>query len=64
MTELQEAVTLFTRAGGSLSLPPEARPDLVTASWMLEELRISLFAQPLGAHGPISVQHIRKAVGG
>ena len=55
MTELQEAVTLFTRAGGSLPLPPEARPDLVTARWMLEELRISLFAQLLGAHGPISV---------
>lgn len=64
MTELQEAVTLFTRAGGSLPLPPEARPDLVTARWMLEELRISLFAQPLGAHGPISVQRIRKALGG
>jgi len=63
MTELQEALTLFTRAGGSLPLPPEARPDLVTARWMLEELRISLFAQPLGAHGPISVQRVRKALG-
>ncbi len=62
--ELQEALTLFTRAGGSLPLPAEARPDLVTARWMLEELRISLFAQPLGAHGPISVQRIRKALGG
>ena len=64
MTEQQEATTLFTRAGGSLPLPPEARADLVTARWMLEELRISLFAQPLGAHGPISVQRIRKALGG
>ncbi len=64
MTELQEAVTLFTRAGGSLPLPPEARPELVTARWMLEELRISLFAQPLGAHGPISLQRIRKALAG
>lgn len=64
MTELQEATTLFTRAGGSLPLPTDARPDLVTARWMLEELRISLFAQPLGAHGPISVQRIRKALGG
>lgn len=64
MTELQEATTLFTRAGGSLPLPTDARPDLVTTRWMLEELRISLFAQPLGAHGPISVQRIRKALGG
>jgi ATP-dependent helicase HrpA len=31
--------------------------------WMLEELRLSLFAQPLGAHGPISVQRIRKSFG-
>ncbi len=29
-------------------------------AWMLEELRLSLFAQPLGAQGPISVQRIRK----
>ncbi|MDO8336635.1 MAG: ATP-dependent RNA helicase HrpA [Microcella sp.] len=64
MTEQQEATTLFTRAGGSLPLPPDARADLVTARWMLEELRISLFAQPLGAHGPISVQRIRRALGG
>ena len=57
-------MNLFTRAGGALPLPAGSRPDLVTARWMLEELRISLFAQPLGAHGPISVQRIRKALGG
>ena len=34
------------------------------ARWMLEELRLSLFAQPLGAQGPISVQRIRKQLGG
>jgi len=31
---------------------------------MLEELRVSLFAQPLGAHGLISVPRIRKALEG
>jgi len=62
MAEQQEATTLYTRAGGTLPLATDARLDLVAVRWMLEELRISLFAQPLGAHGPISVQRIRKAL--
>jgi len=64
MTEQQEATTLYTRAGGTLPLATDARLDLVAVRWMLEELRISLFAQPLGAHGPISVQRIRKQLAG
>lgn len=35
---------------------------LVTARWLLEELRVSLFAQQLGAQGPVSLQRIRKAL--
>jgi ATP-dependent helicase HrpA len=31
---------------------------------MLEELRLSLFAQHLGAVGPVSVQRIRRALEG
>ena len=30
--------------------------------WMLEELRISLFAQQLKTAGPVSVQRIQKAL--
>ncbi|MEQ1737433.1 MAG: DUF3418 domain-containing protein, partial [Rhodoglobus sp.] len=37
-------------------------PRLADVRWMLEELRVSLFAQHLGAAGPISVQRIRKAL--
>ncbi|WP_168915143.1 ATP-dependent RNA helicase HrpA [Microcella flavibacter] len=62
--EVQQATELLTRAGGTLPLPSDAPARLVTARWMLEELRISLFAQPLGAHGPISVPRIRKALEG
>jgi ATP-dependent helicase HrpA len=30
--------------------------------WMLEELRVSLFAQSLGTKGSVSEQRIRKAI--
>ncbi len=54
---------LYRDAGGTLPLPPDSEPRLVTARWMLEELRLSLFAQHLGAAGPVSVQRIRKVLG-
>ncbi|UTT61645.1 DUF3418 domain-containing protein [Microcella humidisoli] len=48
---------------GSQSVAARAsrpEPRIREARWMLEELRLSLFARPLGAQGPISVQRIRK----
>jgi len=30
--------------------------------WMIEELRVSLFAQALGTRGPISEKRIRRAL--
>jgi ATP-dependent helicase HrpA len=62
-TEVEQATALYREAGGELPLPPDAEPRLATARWMLEELRLSLFAQHLGAAGPVSVQRIRKALG-
>ncbi len=35
-------------------------PELVTIVWMVEELRMSVFAQPVGVTGPVSVQRIRR----
>ena len=46
-----------------LSALPEGRPPgerLRRARWMLEEYRVSLFAQQLGTDGPVSDQRIRK----
>jgi ATP-dependent helicase HrpA len=63
-TEVEQATALYLAAGGALPLPADAEPRLATARWMLEELRVSLFAQHLGATGPVSVQRIRKALGG
>ena len=60
MLEVQQAVELYTAAGGTLPIAAEPEPRIREARWMLEELRLSLFAQPLGAQGPISVQRIRK----
>lgn len=39
---------------------PQLLRKLTRARWMLEELRISLFAQQLGTKGKVSVQRIRK----
>jgi ATP-dependent helicase HrpA len=64
MLEVQQAVELYAAAGGTLPLSPhtsaDPEPRIREARWMLEELLLSLFAQPLGAQGPISVQRIRK----
>ncbi|WP_281388904.1 ATP-dependent RNA helicase HrpA [Kribbella qitaiheensis] len=39
-----------------------ASPELLEVRWMLEELRISLFAQTLGTPYPVSDKRIRKAL--
>jgi ATP-dependent helicase HrpA len=61
-TEFETALTLFEAAGGRIPLPEHAPAHISRARWMLEELRISLFAQSLGTAEPISVQRIRKVL--
>lgn len=61
-TQVEEATALYTKAGGALPHAGNTPPTLVAVRWMLEELRLSLFAQHLGAVGPVSVQRIRKAL--
>jgi len=44
---------------------PEARrgdPDVLAVGWMLQELRVSLFAQTVGTAHPVSEKRIRKAL--
>lgn len=49
-----------TYAAGS---PDAARAaELADVRWMLEELRVSLFAQQLGTDGPVSEKRIRKVL--
>ena len=64
MTEFERVVASFTEAGGVLPLPAEAPPALVRTRWLLEEFRVSLYAQRLGTAEPVSPQRIAKALAG
>jgi ATP-dependent helicase HrpA len=64
MTEAQTASARFEAAGGTIPLPAEAPEHLVKARWMLEELRISLFAQQLGTAESVSLQRLQKVLAG
>ena len=60
--DLVQALDAFGKAGGQLPLPTNSPGNLVEARWMLEELRVSVFAQNLGTNQPVSVQRIRKTL--
>ncbi|PPF86801.1 ATP-dependent RNA helicase HrpA [Clavibacter michiganensis] len=64
MTEVQKATDLYREAGGVIPSAPHAPESLVHARWMLEELRLSLFAQHLPTAEPVSLQRIRKVLAG
>jgi ATP-dependent helicase HrpA len=64
MTEAQTALARFEAAGGTIPLPAEAPEHLVKARWMLEELRVSLFAQQLGTAESVSLQRLQKVLAG
>ncbi len=60
MTEVQSATERYRTAGGQLPANPNAAPNLTHARWLLEELRLSLFAQHLATSEPVSLQRITK----
>ena len=62
MTEVQLATSRYIAAGGTLPLAPGAPAHIVHARWMLEELRVSLFAQHISTAEPVSVQRITKVL--
>ena len=47
---------------GSLRPAQRAADDVVAVGWMIEELRVSLFAQSLGTAYPVSVKRIERAL--
>jgi ATP-dependent helicase HrpA len=61
---LREVIPLEQRYGALLQrLPREAiTPELVDLGWQLEELRVSVFAQSLGAARGVSASRIAKAL--
>ncbi|GAB3602436.1 ATP-dependent RNA helicase HrpA [Microbacterium aureliae] len=61
-TEFERAASAYAEAGGTLPLPADAAPALERTRWLLEEFRVSLFAQHLGTAEPVSAQRIGKAL--
>lgn len=64
MNQLEPAIAAFDAAGGRIPIDPEADPRLVRVRWMLEELRVGLFAQELRTAETVSPQRIAKALAG
>lgn len=64
MTEYERVAAAYTEAGGVVPLPADAPPALRRTRWLLEELRVSLYAQRLGTAEPVSPQRIAKALAG
>ncbi|WP_424937496.1 MULTISPECIES: ATP-dependent RNA helicase HrpA [Bacteria] len=62
MNEYERVAQAYADAGGTIPLPPGAPPALVEVRWLLEEYRVSVFAQRLGTAQPVSPQRIAKAL--
>ena len=60
--EVTAATDRYLAAGGAIPLAPGTPDKLVKVRWMLEELRVSLFAQHLGTAETVSTQRITKAL--
>jgi len=63
MAEVDRAMAAYDRLIQSLPEHRRTAPEVVEIWWMIEELRVSLFAQKLGTPYPISAKRIEKAVG-
>ncbi|MCU1545809.1 MAG: hrpA, partial [Homoserinimonas sp.] len=64
MNEVQTARERYLNSSGKLPQAPDAAPHVVRARWLLEELRLSLFAQHLGTAEPVSLQRISRVLAG
>ena len=64
MNQLEPSIAAFEADGGRIPIDPEAPPRLVRVRWMLEELRVGLFAQELRTAETVSPQRIAKALAG
>ncbi|WP_311246036.1 ATP-dependent RNA helicase HrpA [Microbacterium sp. WCS2018Hpa-23] len=62
MSEFERMAKVFEDAGGTIPLAPHASPALVETRWLLEEYRVSVFAQRLGTAQPVSPQRIMKVL--
>ncbi|WP_442922905.1 ATP-dependent RNA helicase HrpA [Microbacterium sp. H83] len=64
MSEYERMARAFEDAGGTIPPAASAPAALVETRWLLEEYRVSVFAQRLGTAQPVSPQRIMKALSG
>lgn len=62
--ELEDAYRAALTAARAGAPQPAREESLAAVPWMLEELRVSLFAQHLGTAHPVSPKRIRAAIAG
>ena len=62
MLEIKKAAELYNTAGGTIPTDPNAADSLRQVRWLLEEFRVSLFAQQLGTAQSVSLKRIRSAL--
>ncbi|MEV4688942.1 ATP-dependent RNA helicase HrpA [Microbacterium sp. LWH3-1.2] len=62
MTEFERAAAVFAEAGGVIPPAVDSPGPLTHARWLLEEYRVSLFAQSLGTAEPVSLQRIQRSL--
>ena len=60
MAEWQSAASLYLRSAKERQFSKNADPKLMQFRWMLEELRVSLFAQELRTPMPVSAKRLQK----
>jgi len=64
VSQAREVVDKARAKAASLPADPQREALLEEARWMVEELRVSLFAQTLGTSRKVSLQRITKLVSG
>ncbi|WP_433598029.1 ATP-dependent RNA helicase HrpA [Nocardia sp. CA-135953] len=62
MVEIDRALAAYDRLVDALPETRKNAPDVTEIWWMLEEFRVSLFAQKLGTPYPVSTKRIEKAI--
>ena len=60
MHDVAEKIATARRKAADRTYDPAVARTLDEARWMLEELRVSLFAQQLGTQGKVSAKRIEK----
>lgn len=60
MAELQRLWNRYEQKAAEHQLQGRVDPELLKFRWLLEEYRVSLFAQQLGTSQPVSAKRLEK----